>query len=65
MGCNTAVEAADKLQALYDGLELRKPNPKPEDYKVLKTSVNPVRLKNNPVRLDVDTIDMLYHEILG
>ena len=30
----------------------------------LKRSVNPVRLKNHPIALDEDTIDMLYHEIL-
>ena len=35
-----------------------------EQYAELKTSVNPVRLKNHPIQLTVDTIDMLYHEIL-
>lgn len=65
MGCETAEKAAAKLQSLYDCLDLEKPHPQVHDYEVLTTSVNPVRLKNNPVRLDVESIDTLYHEIFG
>ena len=36
-----------------------------KDYEVLKNSVNPVRLKNNPVALSVEDIDIIYHDILG
>jgi len=34
-----------------------------QDYDVLKTSVNPVRLKNNPVKLTEEVIEQLYREI--
>ena len=44
------------------GLEV--PSASDEQFAVLKSSVNPVRLKNHPVRLDVETIDSLYHRIL-
>lgn len=63
MGCNSVTEATEKLQAIYDSLCLKRPEPTDEDYEILKTSVNPVRLKNNPVGLDVDTINELYHKI--
>ena len=65
MDCADARQAAEKLQAVYDSLELKKPEPKEEDYEILRTSVNPVRLKNNPVGLDVDVIDKLYHSIMA
>jgi len=46
--------------------ELSVPNVSDEnDYVVLKNSVNPVRLKNNPVGLTTEVIDDLYHKILG
>ena len=65
MGCQNAKEAAEKLQNIYDGLELRKPEPEDNDFDILKTSVNPVRLKNNPVSLDTESINMIYHSILA
>ena len=65
MGCDSPDGAARMLQEIYDSLELPKPQVREEDYSVLKTSVNPVRLRNNPVGLDEDAIDLLYHEILA
>ena len=64
MGCKSPEEAADALYELVRALDLEIPAAREADYQVLKTSVNPVRLKNHPVRLDEDTIDALYHEIL-
>ena len=64
LGCNTTDEACAKLQSLFDSLELTVPAAKEEDYAELKTSVNPVRLKNNPVGLTEDVIESLYREIL-
>ena len=64
MGCAGAQAGAEKLSALFRELELDVPKASEADYQVLKTSVNPVRLKNHPVQLDEDTIDALYHEIL-
>lgn len=64
MDCEDARQSAVKLQDIYDSLELEKPVATEEEYAILKNSVNPVRLRNNPVSLDVDTIDKLYHSIL-
>ena len=65
LGCSSPEEACAMLQQIYDSLDLEKPRAKEEDYAVLRTSVNPIRLKNNPVGLDTGTIDYLYHEILA
>ena len=53
-------------KTFIEGLELKFDIPESTDkqYEELKTSVNPVRLKNHPVALDEGTIDRLYHEIL-
>lgn len=64
MGCKTVPESIEKFQNLLTSLELKTPKPRPEDYEILRTSVNPDRLKNNPVPLDLEAIDRLYHEIL-
>ena len=64
MGCPSPEEAAAKLNQIVSALDLKAPAAAAEDFDVLKTSVNPVRLKNHPVRLDEETIDALYHEIL-
>ena len=36
-----------------------------DELEVLSTSVNPVRLKNNPIELDRVTIHQLYDRILS
>lgn len=64
LGCETPEQGADKLVEIFDRLELEIPSATAEQYEELKSSVNPVRLKNHPIALDVDTIDSLYHEIL-
>ncbi len=65
MDCGSVGEAADKLQSLVAALDMERPVPKDNQYEILKKSVNPVRLKNNPIRLDEDIIDILYHKILS
>ena len=66
MGCSCVEEAIDKFRNMVDELELPIPeNATDKDYEVLKNSVNPVRLKNNPVALSVEDIDIIYHDILG
>lgn len=65
MGCATVDEAITLFQGILKKLELKPPVPKEEDYDILKTSVNPTRLKNFPVQLDENTIDDLYHQILA
>ena len=65
MGCKDATEGAEKLRSIFDNLELEVPTATAEQFEILKNSVNPVRLKNHPIALDVDTIDSLYHIILN
>ncbi|MCD7824889.1 MAG: phosphonoacetaldehyde reductase [Clostridiaceae bacterium] len=65
MGCGSATNAAAKFQEIFEGLGMSVPEPNEGDYELLKTSVNPVRLKNHPIRLDEEVIDNLYHQILG
>ena len=36
-----------------------------EDFAILRTSVNPDRLKNHPLPLEEETVDRLYHQILS
>ncbi len=64
MGCGNAKEGADKLQEIFLSLGLEVPKATDEQYCALKTSVNPVRLRNHPIALDDAAIDGLYHVIL-
>lgn len=64
MGCKDARSGAKKLNEMFKSLELEVPAATDEQFKILKASVNPVRLKNHPIVLDEDIIDMLYHKIL-
>lgn len=64
MGCKDAKGGADKLMEIFKSLELDVPLATEEQYEELKISVNPVRLKNHPIALDLETIDKLYHEVL-
>lgn len=65
MGCRTAKQAAEKFREIFVAMELAMPIGKETDYEILRTSVNPVRLKNNPVRLGEMAIDGIYHKILS
>ncbi len=65
MGCEDARKGAEKLISIFDSLGLDVPTATEEQFEILKNSVNPVRLKNHPIALNVDTIDILYHNILN
>lgn len=65
MNCVSAEEAARCFDDILASLQLTAPTPKAEDFALLDKSINPVRLKNNPVSLDAKVIDNLYHQILG
>ena len=66
MGYDSVEKAQSGFSSLLSSLELPEVNNiKEEDFDLLKNSVNPVRLKNNPVGLTEDAINNLYHEILG
>ena len=65
MGCGSAEAAAEAYGRFYEELSLERPALQhPEELDVLAGSVNPVRLKNNPVRLDAETLRALYTNIL-
>ena len=64
MGCTSSEEASQRLQNMFDKLGLSIPDSKKEDYEILKNSVNQTRLKNNPVRINRDSLDLIYHKIL-
>lgn len=64
MGCADAQSGADKLVEIFNKLYLVIPEASEEQIEMLKTSVNPDRLKNHPIALDVETIEKLYREVL-
>ena len=64
MGVDTVTAAIEMFAEFYENLDLEIPSVNNGDYKNLTTSVNIVRLKNNPIRLDENAIDELYHQIL-
>lgn len=64
LGCNTLNEASAKLHELYNYLGFSIPIASDRQFKELRESVNPVRMKNHPTVIDKKTIDMLYHKIL-
>ncbi len=64
LGCNTAEEGAQKLEQLFDELELSVPEASKEQFDQLVSSINPERMKNHPVELDEIKIAALYKLIL-
>ena len=64
MECATPEEAADKFNAIFTKLGFEVPSATEEQFAILRSSVNPVRLKNHPVKLDLETIDLLYRRII-
>lgn len=67
MGVDMPSEAIAVFKALLKEIELMKPfSEKRElDLETLATSVNPVRLKNNPILITVDGIKCLYERIVN
>ncbi len=64
MDKSNAYEASEKLDELLKTLKMSVPSASEEEIAVLKKSVNPVRLKNNPVELDENAIEKIYRMIL-
>ena len=64
MGCKDAEAGADKLVEIFTSLGLDIQISTELQFEELKKSVNPIRLKNHPIRLDEDMIDTLYRNIL-
>ena len=64
LNCETHDEVITKLNSLKKNLNLPKIRYKESDYEILSESVNVERLANNPISLNKDAINTLYHEIL-
>ena len=66
MGCANPVNAIELFRQMMNEMELKNPvaGNREEELEVLSTSVNPVRLKNNPVVLDLCSINYLYGLII-
>ena len=66
MGCRTPIEAIAKFRGMLSDMEIQNPisDNRTSDISILASSVNPVRLKNNPVVLDCQAILKLYETIV-
>lgn len=64
MGGESAESGAERFIRLFDSLAFEIPAASEAQFAALKSSVNPVRLKNHPIQMDEETIDRLYHVIL-
>lgn len=57
--------SCEKFMEIIDAMNFSKIDYKEEDFELLTNSVNVTRLKNFPIELDKDSINKLYHQILG
>lgn len=66
MGCENANQAILEFREMMKDMELNNPiaGEREEELKVLSTSVNPVRLKNNPIEISIDAAYKLYNLII-
>lgn len=64
LGGQDAISGSDRLMEIFENLSLTIPTATNEQFEKLKNSVNPIRLKNHPIELSLNTMDELYHEIL-
>ena len=63
-GCNDAKDAVALFDDLLKELGFNNPKADEKDYEILSSSVNLVRLKNNPIGLDYESINSLYRQIV-
>lgn len=66
MECDTAYKGLMMFRAIMFALDMPLPQSQnlEEELEVLTHSVNPIRLKNNPVHLDEEVIRSIYYRIL-
>lgn len=66
MGCGNPTDAISEVRQMLSIMEMSAPvsTNRINEIDILSHSVNPVRLKNNPVRLDDETIRTLYEIII-
>ena len=64
-GCDSVEVSIEKYQNWFAALDLERPTlQNAGQLDLLTHSVNPVRLKNNPVQLTEETLESLYRQIL-
>lgn len=64
MECSSVEKAIAYFDSFFNDLELPIPTASSEQIDELVKSVNPVRMKNNPISLTTETIKSLYNDIL-
>lgn len=65
IGTNEVESAIQNLENMLNDIGIKKPNKvNANDFEVLTNSVNTTRLKNNPVELNKEDINKIYHMIL-
>ncbi|MBR4917646.1 MAG: phosphonoacetaldehyde reductase [Bacteroidales bacterium] len=66
MGCDSPYKGLMMFRAVMLSLDMPKPksNNRETDLEILSKSVNPERLRNNPVELNEETICFIYNKIL-
>lgn len=66
MGCLEVHNAVSKFRQMIDELQIKEPvsDNRENELKVLSMSVNPIRLKNNPVQLEKDSINAIYRNVI-
>ena len=68
MGFENVSAAIDGFEHILTEMDLVNPTSdtrrRSAEIEVLSTSVNPIRLKNNPIELDNDAIRSLYEQII-
>lgn len=65
MGGEEAAEGAKRFAEIFARLGLEIPSANGSQLMELTKSVNPVRLKNHPICMNADVIEMLYRKILN
>lgn len=64
LGKSSPLKACEYLSEIVKKLEFSRPEASEEEIEVMVHSVNLIRLKNNPIALDEESIRKLYHEIV-
>lgn len=64
LGCISAEEGPDAVERILSDLGMKAPLAEEAGLRKMVSSVNPVRLKNNPVLLDEQALEFLYRRIL-
>lgn len=66
MGCKNSIQAIGMFHKMMAEMELRNPlaTDKELELEILTNSVNPIRIKNNPVLLSNNIIKLLYSRII-